>query len=389
VGSAASRAVSVLAADVRRAGVEAGLDAVGIAEARPFTGTRRHLEERKAEGLDGGLQFTYRNPPRATDPGRLVPGAAALVVGAMRYLRDESEGDAGDPPRPSAAGPSARVARYAWRDHYAVLRQALEQVGDVLRAEGFVARVVADDNGLVDREAAYRAGLGWYGKNTNLLLPGLGSWFILGSVVTDAPLPFSEGPVADGCGSCTRCLTACPTGAFIRPGVLDARRCLAALVQLPGVFPMAHRIALGDRLYGCDECQEVCPVNQRAERSWPASPAQPSDQSSIDLLGLLSASDDELLAAVGRWYIPQRNPRYVRRNALVALGNAGDPSDPGVTGAVREALTATDPLVRAHAVWAAARLGRRDLLALVAGDPDPMVREELEAAAAVPARSGT
>src|SRR5439155_14350310 len=127
-------------------------------------------------------------------------------------------------------GPVGRVVGYSWRDEYEPLRAALGSVAERLVEDGFRARVLADDNALVDREAAYRAGLGWYGKNTNLLLPGRGSWFVLGSVVTDAVLPIAV-PIADGCGSCTRCLPACPTGALVAPGVLDARRCLAHLLQ--------------------------------------------------------------------------------------------------------------------------------------------------------------
>jgi epoxyqueuosine reductase len=376
-----SAASEELVAELRRIGVEAGLDAVGVALAQPFTTTRRHLEERKAEGLHGGMQFTYRNPGRSTDPGRIVAGAAALVVGAQRYLRT-------DPGPRRGTRPEGRVARYAWRDQYADLRQALELVANRLRAEGFVARVVADDNSLVDREAAYRAGLGWYGKNTNLLLPGLGSWFVLGAVVTDAPLPAADVPVGDGCGTCTRCLPACPTGAFIRPGVLDARRCLAWLVQAPGSFPLAQREALGDRVYGCDECQEVCPVNHRAARARPPAPATETDQARVDLLEILAASDRQIMARLGRWYIPNRQPRYVRRNALIALANTADPTDPAVIDAIRTALASPDPMLRSHAVWAAARLGHPDLLeGLGDASQDPSVRQELAAVPGVNARA--
>jgi epoxyqueuosine reductase len=261
-------------------------------------------------------------------------------------------------------------------------------VAGVLQAAGWQARVLADDNALVDREAAYRAGLGWYGKNTNLLLPGKGSWFVLGSVITDARLP-SDRPVADGCGTCARCLPACPTGAFISPGVLDARRCLAWLVQAPGVFPAEYRAALGDRIYGCDVCQEVCPVNLRAQKHDPPSPAEPGDEAVTGLLELLAAGDDELLAHFGRWYIPQRQPRYLRRNALLALGNSADGADSAVIAVLRRALADPDALLRAHAVWAAARLGRRDLLEPLADDLDPLVRAELDQApSVVPAGAG-
>ena len=141
------------------------------------------------------------------------------------------------------AAPPGSVARYARRDHYASLRRALAPIADALQERGFAARVVCDDNGLVDRAAAHRAGLGWFGKNSLLLLPGLGSWVVLGSVVTDAPLrptaPEAPSPTASGCGSCSRCLTACPTGALVAPGVLDARRCLAWLVQASGIVSRA------------------------------------------------------------------------------------------------------------------------------------------------------
>jgi epoxyqueuosine reductase len=370
--------LSDLAEQVCRIGSDAGLDAIGIAGAETFAGTRRHLEERRDAGLHGGMQFTFRNPARSTDPSRSVPGAAAMVVGALRYLRSPAGTGAGP------GTPTGRVARYSWSDWYQPLRAALGAVAGHLSGLGYRARVLADDNALVDREAAHRAGIGWYGKNTNLLLPGKGSWYVLGAVVTDAALPpTAAAPVDDGCGGCRRCLSACPTGALVAPGVLDARRCLAWLLQAPGSFPAEHRAALGDRVYGCDDCQEVCPVNIQSAAAGPPPPAGPGDEPSVDLLGLLAATDEELLARHGRWYIPNRQPRYLRRNALVALGNQGGGRDPAVAGAVGRALHDPDPLVRSHAVWAAARLGRADLLDAVKDDPDPSVRAELAGAAAV------
>jgi epoxyqueuosine reductase len=377
-------------ADLVALGREHGLDAVGVASAAPFATTRRHLERRKAAGLHGGMAFTYRRPERSSDAGAALPGARALVVGARSYRRSGgSVVDVDVRPPGQAANPAGRVARYAWEDHYGPLRQALGVVAAQLRAEGWRARVVADDNALVDREAAYRAGLGWYGKNANLLLPGEGSWFVLGTVITDAPLASSAERVEDGCGTCTRCLDGCPTGAIVGPGVVDARRCLAWLLQVEGAFPREHRVALGDRLYGCDDCQQVCPPNRRVDRTVAATPAGPSAQVTVDLVDLLAADDDELLARHGRWYIPRREARYLRRNALVVLGNVADGRDPRVQGALRQALVSPDGLVRAHAVWAARRLGRDDLLAgcghdLERGnelddDPDPLVRAELAA----------
>lgn len=436
--------LSALAEDLCRTGRNAGLDAVGVCDAAPFEEARASLKAGLDRGWDAGMQFTYRNPSRSTDPERTLGGAAAIVVGALRYDRQ--------PPSPSddgtAAGdfqrPEGAIARYAWQDHYRSLRQALNQVADHLRQEGWRAAVLVDDNALVDRAAAVRAGLGWYGKNTNVLIPGAGSWFVLGSVVTDAPLlgsdshswqrnrPFMDadatknasrfkerakvpanvrpdrrpdqrpdtpaltltpGPVDDGCGTCRRCIAACPTGALtdddaLTPhgaGHLDARKCLAWLVQAPGVFPPQYRVALHDRIYGCDDCQEVCPVNHLAARSSPPRPAEQEATVTADILGILSATDEELLRSYGRWYIPERDPRYLRRNALIVLGNVGEPSSGDVRAAASRAITEPDPLVRSHAVWAAARLGYRHLIPKA--DPHPIVQEEIDAAASVPSRN--
>ena len=331
-------------------GRAAGLDALGVTSAEPFERTRRDLEDRKARGLAAGMAFTYRRPERSTDPGQALPGARALVVGARSYA-DE----AADVAAPSAR-PTGRVARYARHDHYADLRRGLDAVAAHLRASGWRTRVLVDDNALVDREAAVRAGLGWYGKSANVLLPGRGSWFVLGSVVTDAPLAPARPLVEDGCGSCTRCLDGCPTGAIVAPGVVDARRCLAWLVQAPGAFPPEHREALGDRLYGCDDCQEVCPPNRRSDRHHAAGGGSGA---TVDLLSLLAADDATLLARHGRWYIAGRDPRHLRRNALLALGNTASPDDPEVREALASAAGGDDELLAEHAAWALARLDRR------------------------------
>jgi epoxyqueuosine reductase len=358
--------VHVDAAELKRLGRDAGLDAVGIAPAEPFVGTRVHLHERRAAGLHGGMQFTYRNPDRSTDPDRALSGARAIVVGARAY--PSRTRDIGD------RRLRARVAAYARSDHYGTLRRGLSVISDRLRDLGWQSRVLADDNALVDREAAYRAGLGWYGKNSNVLLPGRGSWFVLGSVVTTAPLEPDDAPMADGCGTCRRCISGCPTGAIVAAGVVDARRCLAWLLQMTGDFPREHRVALGDRIYGCDDCQEVCPQNVPDDRD----AGQPED-AWVSILEMLSADDAALLARHGRWYIPERAPRYLRRNALVVLGNIGDEGDPTVAHLVERYLDDPDPMLRSHAAWAARRLGRPDLL--VRRESDAVIAAELAAPA--------
>ncbi|MFM7666474.1 MAG: epoxyqueuosine reductase, partial [Actinomycetota bacterium] len=226
-----------------------------------------------------------------------------------------------------------------------------------LKSDGHRATVFADDNSIVDREVAYRAGLGWYGKNANLLLEGLGSWFVLGCVVTTAELRVTEREVGDGCGACRRCIDACPTGAIVEPGVVDARKCLAWLLQKPGTFDPAHRAALGTRIYGCDDCQEVCPPSRRGAIDRTVG----DERASVDALELLTATDDEVLRIVGEWYVADRNPRWVRRNALLVLGNSGQRGD-DVASVLARYVHGDDSLLREHALWAAERLGFEHLV---------------------------
>lgn len=347
-----------------------GLCAFGAAAADPFDDVLESLTARKADGLHGGMQFTYRNPARSTDPARSLPGAATLLVGAYDYQRDA--------PEPDRSQPNGRVAAYSWEDHYAVLRAALEAVAEPLRDAGHRAIVLADQNHLVDRAAAHRAGIGWWGKSSNVLVPGVGSLVVLGSVLTDAPIAFEPAaPVEDGCRTCRQCLDGCPTGAIVAPGVIDARKCLAWLLQAEGTFPVEFREALGDRLYGCDDCQDVCPPNQIRRRR----PSGAGDDGAwVPVLDALAVDDEALLERLGRWYIPNRDPAYLRRNLLVVLGNTGDAADPRTAERLADALADDRPLVRAHAVWAARRLGLDGLLDDVADDRDPAVRVELDRA---------
>jgi epoxyqueuosine reductase len=357
--SPASRPTPVDVDELTSLGVGAGLDAVGVAAAERFESTRRDLEERKAAGLHAGMAFTYRNPARSTDPSAALAGARAVVVGARAYRAPHRTGAIGGDR--SFDTPAGRVAAYASNDAYTPLRAALRVIADRLCEHGWKARVLVDDNALVDREAARRAGIGWYGKNSNLLLPGKGSWFVLGSVVTTAPLPPTGPPVEDGCGSCRRCLDGCPTGAIVAPGVVDANRCLAWLLQRAGTFPVEHRSALGDRIYGCDDCQEVCPPNRRgsppADTATAEEAVQPS--SKVSVLEMLRATDDELLQRHGRWYIAERDPRWLRRNALIVLGNVGRSDDAAVQATIARYRGGDDEVLAEHATWAATQISRR------------------------------
>ncbi|MEY4366073.1 MAG: tRNA epoxyqueuosine(34) reductase QueG [Actinomycetota bacterium] len=339
-----------------------GLERFGAAPAEPLERARRIMHGRVTSGLVDGMRFTYNNIDRSTDPAAHVPGARSVLVGARSY--DVQQNDA------PVDGPSARVARYAWLDHYAELKRSLTVVAGRLRSDGHRAVVFADDNSVVDREVAWLAGIGWYGKNANILLPGAGSFFVLGCIVTTADVPAAQ-PVVDGCGTCDRCIPACPTGAITAPGVIDAGRCLSWMLQKPGVFPREHRAALGDRIYGCDDCQTACPFTRRRVATETGLPTE----SAVDVLSLLTADDAEVMRRCDRWWVHGRDATWVRRNLLIVLGNTADPADPRVVGALAGALAHPRAEVRAHAVWAAARLGLRAMLP--AADPDAMVRDEL------------
>jgi epoxyqueuosine reductase len=342
--------------ELRSLAGEHGIRHLGVAPATVLDRARRVLVERRAAGLDAGMAFTYRNPDRSTDPQRALPGARSIIVAALSYLADR------EPARP--AGAQARVARYAWSDQYGLLRAGLAVVAERLRRAGERALVLADDNAIVDREVAYRAGLGWFGKNANLLVSGAGSWFVLGSVVTtaryEAEIPAA--PVADGCGSCHKCIDHCPTGAIVAPGVIDGARCLAWVLQRPGTIPVELRTAVGDRIYGCDDCQEACPPTVRLGRRhrMPLDAARSGSadaQAWVDVLDLLDSDDETLLRRHGRWYIAGRDPRWLRRNALVVLGNTGIGGDERTRITLARYRNGDDELLAELARWASARLG--------------------------------
>lgn len=331
-----------------------GITRVGVASADILEETRAILHERKGRGLHDGMQFTYRNPDRSTDPRRALPDARSVIVAARPYLTDS------DPSRPGTGVPT-RVGRYAWVDHYEPLRVGLRAAAQVLRAAGHRALVFADDNSLVDRAVAQRAGLGWFGKNANLLVSGAGSFFVLGSIVTDATYEPNDTPAPDGCGSCVRCLEACPTGAIVASGVIDAGRCISWILQKPGPIPVEFRIAVDDRLYGCDDCQDACPISVRlGQRNMiDLDVEDEAVQAFVDAIELLGLDDATIEARHGRWWIAGREMRWLRRNALVVIGNRADPSNREARTVLERYRSDLDPVLAEHAVWADARLDER------------------------------
>jgi epoxyqueuosine reductase len=286
---------------------ELGIDVLGAAPAEPYAETERHIRERRARGLFADMRFTMAQPEVSCHPEKLLPDARTVVSAALCYYAEE-------PARPLGHG---RLPRYTWYDAYAELREKLDELG---RRLGGRYRVLVDQNQHVDREAAARAGVGFYGKNTMLITRRFGSWVVLGTLVTDRELE-STPPLELDCGSCTLCIEACPTGALDDPGTLDATKCLSYWTQSPRDMPPEYEPELGAQVYGCDICQDVCPWNRWIEKRRAGQAPPAGAEPHVDLLAWLESDPDELRERYARLYVPSNDGRFLRRNARVALAN--------------------------------------------------------------------
>ncbi len=325
--------------DLERLAEELGIDVLGAAPAEPYEETERHIRERRARGLFADMRFTMVRPEVSCHPETLLEDARTVVSAALAYYV----------PGPEARPDEGQLPRYTWSDRYAELREKLDALG---RRLGGSYRVLVDANHHVDREGAARAGVGFYGKNTLLITRRYGSWVVLGTLVTTVEVETSP-PLELDCGSCRLCIDACPTGALDEPGVVDSTRCLSYWTQSPDPIPEEYRDRLGAQVYGCDICQDVCPWNRGTEKRRAAEPLPEDAEPVVSLLEWLQAPDEELRERYDRLYVPRNDPRYLRRNALVAAGNAGDPA---LAPAVDRYADSDDALLREHAVWAARRL---------------------------------
>jgi epoxyqueuosine reductase len=325
--------------ELERLAVELGLDAVGAAPPEPYDETERTIRDRKARGLFGRMRFTMARPDVSCHPERLLPEARTVVSAALAYYL----------PGPEPGRGEGRLPRYTWTDRYAELRERLDALG---RALGGSYRVLVDANQHVDREGAARAGLGFYGKNTMLITRRHGSWVVLGTLLTEAEVERGPARAAD-CGSCRLCIDACPTDALSTPGELDATRCLSYWTQAADPIPEDYREALGAQVYGCDICQDVCPWNRGTEKRRAEEPLPEGAEPAVSLADWLTAPGEELRERYDRLFVPRNDPRYLRRNALVAAGNSGDP---GLAPLVARYEDDADELLAEHARWAAARL---------------------------------
>ena len=362
-----------LTQEVKRRATELGFCAVGVTGAERFSQAEAAAANRTQEGLMDGLSWWSEARAHASaDPRRATPDARSVIALAFPHPASNS-------PSPSD-GPLGRIAAYALgRDYHEVLLERMQPLVAMLRERGHVAKTYVDHGWMLDRAAAARAGLGWLGKNTNLLIPGVGSYVLLAEIVTSAELEPDQ-PLKKTCGSCDACMRVCPTGALVEPGVLDNRRCISFwTIEHRGVIPLDIRPLIGDWIFGCDLCQEICPVNAKpATRDTPALAAfGPMIEARPRLEQLLALDDDAFRARFRNSAVWRTRRSGLLRNVCIALGNIADRDS---VPALAIALDDGEALVRGHAAWALGRLGgkaaRAHLEEALRRETDAWVRDE-------------
>jgi epoxyqueuosine reductase len=294
-------------------------------------------------GGHGEMSYMKRGEEKRCDPHKVLPGARSIVVLAMNYFQGEQL-------RRSQTAATGRIARYAWGDDYhGLIEKKLDSVDKFLREFGGQQKYYVDTGPILERDHAAQAGIGWHGKSTMLIDERLGTWFFLAEVLTTLELPPDES-VPDRCGTCERCITACPTGAITAPHRVDARLCISYLtIELKSSIPVELRPLIGDRIFGCDDCLDACPWNRFAQVSHEAAFSARPSTVGVPLRDYLSLSDDEFRVLFRNSPIKRIKRRGFLRNVCVALGNVGDPSD---LAALERTAGDPEPLIAEHATWA-------------------------------------
>ncbi len=328
-----------------------GFDVTGITSADSFVRDENAAGQRVRDGLMDGLSwYTEERVRKANRPEVLLEGAKSVVSLAMSYNYGEAQ--------PEGDGPHGKIGRYAWGDDYhdvmkKRLREFVARLPEIA-GKDVETRIFVDDGPMNDRAAAERAGVGWFGKNTNILTPSHGSWVLLGQVITDLDLT-PDAPLKKTCGECVRCIDDCPTGAIVAPYVIDNRKCISYLtIELRGPIPRELRPLVGDWVFGCDICQDVCPVNRKAAPSTEPAFQKRHDFDAPALLPILELDDEAFRERFRKSPIKRAKRVGLQRNVCVALGNIGDPV---AVPALMKALQSADALVREHAAWALGRIG--------------------------------
>ena len=364
--------------EVRRLGLESGFDIVRITTADAFARDEAAALQRIRDGhMDGFSWYTEERVRRANRPQELLEGAQSVISLALSY-------NTGKPEYPGAQL-RGKIARYAWgEDYHDVIKKRLRSFAEKLpeiAGRPVRTRIFVDDGPMNDRAAAARAGIGWFGKNTNILTQTHGSWVFLAQIITDIPLE-SDAPLKKTCGQCSLCIPACPTGAIVAPYVIDNKRCISYLtIELRGAIPRELRPLVGDWVFGCDICQDVCPVNRKAQGSLEPAFQQRHDFAAPALIPLLELDQPAFSERFRRSPIKRAKRIGLQRNVCIALGNIGDPA---AVPALAKALRHDSSLVRQHAAWALGRIGGTEasgaLHTALKDEADPEVVEEIRIA---------
>jgi len=331
---------------------ELGFQSLGISDGQ-LTQAESHLLEWLGRGYNGTMAYMSRHGSARTRPHELVPGTVRIISVRMDYRPEDVA--------TSLAGladlRNGYVARYAvGRDYHRLMRRRLQRLADrITNAIGpFLYRAFTDSAPVMEKPLASHAGLGWIGKHTNLINKSAGSFFFIGELYTDLPLPV-DGPVTDHCGECSRCITACPTGAIVGPYQLDARRCISYLtIELKDSIPIELRALIGNRIFGCDDCQLVCPWNRFSEATEETGFALDPQFAAPPLVSLLAWNEDQFLRNTAGTALRRITHAQWLRNVAVALGNG--PRDKAAVSALTERLAHPSAMVREHVVWALAQL---------------------------------
>lgn len=355
-----------LSAFVKSTALAAGYDLVGIAPAVQPTGWPRFTEWLQ-QGFAGEMHYMPRREAAYAHPEHVMPGVRSVIMLAVNY-KSQDETDRHEPSVPEGVDPRmimGRVAQYAanGRDYHDLLKDRLRELATRIqeRVPSFRTRAVVDTAPLLERDFARLAGLGWFGKNTMLIHKRLGSFFLLGALLTDAELVPDEPHHTSHCGTCTRCLEVCPTDAFPEPGVLDARKCLAYLtIELKGPIPQELRSGIGDWLFGCDLCQDVCPWNRKSPVTGKIEFQSRPDLRRLDAMRILLSKDEELKEHYKHTPLSRPGPVGLKRNAAMVLGNSRHPA---AIPALMCGLKHAEAVVRSSCVWALGQIGTPEALA--------------------------
>ncbi len=296
------------------------------------------------EGAHGEMHYMQHGEEKRCDPEKVLPGAKSIAVFALNYFQGNAVR------RAATTAKTGRVARYAWgEDYHEVIANKLHKIDEFLRRFGGQQKYYVDTGPVLERDHAAQAGIGWHGKSTMLIDQRLGTWFFLAELLTTLELLPDE-PVRERCGTCERCITACPTGAITGPHQLDARRCISYLtIELKGAIPLELRPLIGDRIFGCDDCLDACPWNRFAQESRESAFSSRRSTTGMLLREYLELNDDEFRRLFKDSPIKRIKRRGFLRNVCVGLGNVGDPSD---LPALERAAADLEPLIAEHATWA-------------------------------------